>query len=291
MSYGPDAATAEWVIEPQTNSVFARLAEMWEYRRLLGYFSARTLQMMYRRSSFGWIWMLIRVAGPVGLNTVIFGGVLNVQPSGDAPYFLFLLCGQTPWILFDRSLLFITRSMERNRRLISKVYFPRLILPVAAVSPALIFLALLILVLVGSDVYLWHRVGVWYIPLEPRLVLAPVAVLISLTFCIAVGLWTSVLQARYRDLRFGIRYTMPLLMYVSSVIYPLSQIKYPWARALVALNPMESAIELFRLGTLGTPLEIRMVTIVGHLIAIVVTAITGIWFFNQAESASVDKLG
>jgi ABC-type polysaccharide/polyol phosphate export permease len=83
---------------------------------------------------------------------------------------------------------------------------------------------------------------------------------------------------------------MPLLMYVSSVIYPLSQIKYPWARALVALNPMESAIELFRLGTLGTPLEISTVTITGHLIAIVVTAATGIWFFNQAVSASVDRL-
>ena len=291
MSYGPDAAAAEWVIEPQSNSVFARLVEMWEYRKLLGYFSARTLQMMYKRSSFGWIWMLVRVAGPVGLNTLIFGGILEVQPNDQTPYFLFNLCGQTTWILFDRSLLFITRSMERNRKLISKVYFPRLILPVAAVSPALIFLALLLVTLAGADVYFWHRMGVWYIPLAPGLLLAPVAVAISLAFSVAVGFWTSVLQARYRDLRFGIRYTMPLLLYGTSVLYPLSHIKYPWARALVALNPMETAIELFRFSTLGTPFEIGMATMVGHLIAIVVTAATGIWFFNQAESASVDKLG
>jgi len=95
---------------------------------------------------------------------------------------------------------------------------------------------------------------------------------------------------RYRDIRFGIRYAMPLLMYLTSVLWPLSHIKYPWARALVSLNPMESAIELFRYGTVGTPLEITSVTIVAHMIAIAVTAASGIWFFNRVESGSVDKI-
>jgi lipopolysaccharide transport system permease protein len=290
MSYGPDAAVAEWLIEPKSDSVFARIKEVWEYRRLLKYFAGRTLQALYKRSSFGWIWMMVRVCAPIGLNSLIFGGVLNVQSTDGTPYPLFLLCGQTTWILFDRSLLFITRSMERNRKLISKVYFPRLILPVAAVSPSMMFLAILSLVLAGADVYLRYHTGTWFIALQPRLLLAPAAVLISLTFAIAVGFWTSVLQVRYRDIRFGIRYAMPLLMYLTSVLWPLSHIKYPWARALVALNPMESAIELFRYGTLGTPLEITTVTIVAHMIAIVLTAATGIWFFNRVESGSVDKI-
>lgn len=290
MSYGPEAAVADWVIEPKGDSVFARIAEVWQYRKLLSYFAGRTLQMLYKRSSFGWIWMMVRVCAPIGLNSLIFGGVLNVQPTDGTPYPLFLLCGQTTWILFDRSLLFITRSMERNRKLISKVYFPRLILPISAVSPSIIFLTILSVVLVGADLYLRHRTGVWYIPLEPRLLLAPVAVAISLTFAIAVGFWTSVLQVRYRDIRFGIRYSMPLLMYLTSVLWPLSHIKYGWARAMVALNPMESAIELFRYGTIGTPLEITSTVIAWHLVAIGLTAASGIWFFNRVESASVDKI-
>jgi lipopolysaccharide transport system permease protein len=234
--------------------------------------------------------MMVRLCAPIGLNSLIFGGLLNVQATGGTPYSLFLLCGQTTWVMFDQSLLFVTRSLERNRKLISKVYFPRLILPVAAVSPALVFIAILSLVLVASDVYMRQRVGIWYIALEPRLLLAPVAVLISLVFAISVGFWTSVLQVRYRDIRFGIRYAMPMLMYLTSVLWPLSHIKYAWARALVMLNPMESAIELFRYSTLGTPLEIGRATIAAHMTAIVVTALTGIWFFSRAESASVDKI-
>ena len=290
MSYGPRAAAADWVIEPKSDSIFARIAEVWQYRRLLGYFATRALQMLYKRSSFGWIWMIVRICAPIGLNSLIFGGVLNVKSTDGTPYFLFLLCGQTPWTLFDQSLLFITRSLERNRKLISKVYFPRLILPVASVSPALLFITILSLVLFATDIYLHQRLGIWYISLEPRLLLAPVAVIISLVFAIAVGFWTSVLQVRYRDIRYGIRYAMPMLMYLTSILWPLSHIKYGWARTLVMLNPMESAIELFRYGTLGTPLEISTATIAAHMVAIAVTAATGIWFFNRVESTSVDKI-
>jgi lipopolysaccharide transport system permease protein len=290
MSYGPDARVAEWVIQPKSDSIFARIAEVWPYRRLLGYFATRSLQKLYKRSSLGWIWMMVRTCAPIGLNSLIFGGLLNVQATGGTPYSLFLLCGQTTWIIFDHSLLFITRSLEWNRKLISKVYFPRLILPMAAVSPSILFISILTIVLVGADLYLRYRSGIWYISLEPRLLLAPVAVLISLVFAIAVGFWTSVLQVRYRDIRFGIRYAMPLLMYLTSVLWPLSHIKYPWARALVMLNPMESAIELFRYGTIGTPLEITTAVITAHMVAIAVTGATGIWFFHRVEAGSVDKI-
>jgi len=290
MSYAPESVVGEWTIEPRQESVFARLAEVWQYRHLLGYFSTRALQSMYQRSSLGWIWMIVRVTAPIGLTSIIFGGVLAVDPPGTTPYFLFLLCGQAIWILFDRSLQFITRSMERNRRLISKIYFPRLILPISTLSPALLFLAILTLVLFGSDVYFRHRDGIWYIPLHPRLLLAPVAVLISLFFALAVGFFTSVLQARYRDIRFGLRYTVGFLLYATTVLYPLSHIKYPLVRWMVYLNPMESAIELFRFSTVGAPLEISDATLAGQLAAIVVVGLSGVWFFNREEAASVDKL-
>jgi lipopolysaccharide transport system permease protein len=288
MPYAPDSVVGEWTIEPRHNSILARLAEMWQYRHLMGYFASRTLQSLYRRSSFGWIWMMIRVTAPIGLNGLVFGGALGVKSNDGTPYMLFFLCGQTCWTLFDRSLLYITRSMERNRRLISKVYFPRLILPVSAVSPSLLFLAILSIVLIGSDVYLRYHDGVWWIPFSPRLALAPLAVVLSILFAIAVGFWTSVLQARYRDIRYGIRYSMSFLIYTTSVVFPLSHLKqWKW---IVAFNPMESAIELFRLGTLGTPLEMPLAVMLVHLAVIVLVGTGGIWFFNREEAKSVDKL-
>jgi lipopolysaccharide transport system permease protein len=290
MSYAPESVVGEWTIGPRHESVFARIAEVWQYRHLLGYFATRSLQSMYKRSSLGWIWMIVRVVAPIGLISIIFGGVLNVDPPGATPYFLFMLCGQATWILFDRSLLFITRSMERNRRLISKVYFPRLILPISTVAPALLFLAILSMVLVGTDVYFHHRDGVWHIPLHPRLLLAPVAVVISLVFALSIGFYTSVLQARYRDIRFGLRYSIGFFLYATTVLYPMSQIKYPLVRWMVYLNPMECAVELFRFSTVGTPLEISSATFIGQLTAIAVVGLSGIWFFNREEAAAVDKM-
>jgi lipopolysaccharide transport system permease protein len=289
MSYAPESVVGAWTIEPRQASVFSRIAEVWRYRHLLSYFATRTLQLLYKRSSFGWLLMLVRVTAPIGLQGLIFGGALGMMSADQTPYALFMLCGQTTWILFDRSLLFITRSMERNRKLIAKVYFPRLILPISAVSPALVFLTILTFVLVAMDVYYWRHDGVWYIPLHPRLLLAPVAIVIALVFAIAVGFWTSVLQARYRDIRFGLRYTMSFALYATTVLYPLSQVK-PFVRSVVEMNPMECTIELFRYATIGTPLELSDTVIAGQLLVIALVALSGIWFFNREESASVDKL-
>jgi lipopolysaccharide transport system permease protein len=280
----------EWAIEPRQSSILGRIAEVWRYRHLLGYFATRTLQLLYKRSSFGWLWMMVRVTAPLGLTAIIFGGVLGLKADDKTPYFLFMLCGQTTWLLFDRSLLFITRSIERNRKLIAKVYFPRLILPIAAASPSLLFLTVLSVVIFGVNVYEWYHDRVWYIPLAWRLLLAPIAVLISLLFAIAIGFWTSVLQARYRDIRFGLRYTTSFLIYATTVLYPLSQIKHPFVRGLVYANPMESSIELFRYATVGTPFELTSTMFALQILAIFAVAVSGIWFFNREESASIDKL-
>jgi lipopolysaccharide transport system permease protein len=290
VSYGPESAVAEWVVEPKSDSIFSRIAEVWQYRRLLGYFATRTLQMLYKRSSFGWLWMMVRVTAPIGLQGLIFGGALGVEAADGTPYSLFMLCGATTWILFDRSLLFITRSIERNRKLVAKVYFPRLILPIAAVSPAVMFLVILTVVLAGLDVYMGLTRGRWYIALDWRLALAPLAVVISLTCAIAVGFWTSVLQARYRDIRFGLRYTVSFAQYATTMLYPFAEINHPLVRTLVRINPMETPIELFRYATLGTPFEIGTTAIGWHLATILLITLSGIWFFNRAEAASIDRL-
>jgi lipopolysaccharide transport system permease protein len=295
MPPAPDAAVAAdgtatadlWVIEPRQYGVLDRARELWEYRHLLWYFASDALTSMYRRSALGWVWLVMRVAGPIGLSALIFGGVLSV-PSEGIPYFLFFLCGTTTWMLFERSLIMVTRSLERNRKVIRKVYFPRLVLPVAFIAPSLFYLGITLVVLTVSVVYYHQRDGIWYVTVHPRLLASVAAVVLSLVFAIAVGLWTSVLQLRYRDIRYGLRYLMPFWFYFTPVIYPLSHIpeKYHW---LVAMNPMAPIVETFKWGTLGTG-TVNPGGLLTSLSLIVVTMVSGMWFFNREEAASIDKL-
>ena len=289
MSSAPDAALLpEWVIEPRRNGVVDRARELWAYRYLLWYFTSNALQGMYKRSSLGWIWLLLRISGPVGLNTLIFGGVLQVDAPGGIPYFLFLMCGTVTWMLFERSVFFITRSLEKNRKLITKVYFPRLIIPISAVAPAVFYVAIMVVVLIGAVITLHQTRGIWYIPITPRLLVSVLAVWLAMMFGLSIGLWTCVLQTKVRDIRFGVRYLMPFWQLLTPVMYPLSKIpeKYHWA---VAVNPMAPIVEAFKWGTIGA----GTITVRGMVISfalMTVTMISGLWFFNREESAAIDKL-
>ncbi len=282
-----DAGGDWWEIEPRQHGVFDRARELWRYRYLWWFFAADTMTSQFRRSKLGWVWLLLRVAGPVGLNAVVFGGMLGVE-SGGPPYFLFFLCGTTTWVLFERSLLFVTRSLEQNRKLITKVYFPRLILPMSAIAPGLLYLLILLIVTVGTVIYYYRHEGLWYITLRPELLAAVAAIGLSLAFTVAVGLWTSVLQARYRDIRYGLRYVMPFWMYFTPIIYPVTAIPEKW-RWLVALNPMAPIVELYKWGTLGHA-HLSLSHLVSALVLITITMISGMWFFNREEAASIDKL-
>jgi lipopolysaccharide transport system permease protein len=292
MRSGSDAFAAGadwWVIEPRQHTAWARLRELWSYRYLWWFFASATVTSLYRRSALGWLWLLLRVMGPVGLNALLFGDMLNQKEKVDGPpYFLFFLCGMASWMLFERSLFFITRSVERNRKLVTRVYFPRLILPVAAIAPGLVYVSILLIVLAITVVYFHSRDGIWYVSLHPRLLVSLAAIVVSLLFAIAVGLWTSVMQARYRDVRYALRYVMPFWFLLTPVIYPLATIadRYRW---LVAINPMAPVVEAFKWGAFGGGV-FPAVPAATSLVLVVLTMVTGMWFFNREESASVDKL-
>jgi lipopolysaccharide transport system permease protein len=285
---GHDGVAADWwVVEPRQHGVLDRARELWRYRYLWWYFAADTITSMFRRSKLGWLWLIARVAGPVGLNAAIFGGILGVE-SGGPPYFLFFLCGMTTWVLFERSLFYVTRSLEQNRKLVTKVYFPRLLLPLSAVAPGLLYLLVLLLVTIGTVIYFHRKEAVWYVTLRPELLASVAAILLSLVFTVAVGLWTSVLQARYRDIRYGLRYAMPFWMYFTPIIYPITYLPERW-RWIVALNPMAPVVEMYKWGTLGQG-HVTTAGVITSVSLITLTMITGMWFFNREEAASVDKL-
>lgn len=291
MPSASDAFTAQpgmWVIEPRQHGAFARVRELWSYRYLWWYFASATVTSLYRGSALGWLWLLMRVVAPIGINAIVFGDMLSQSQKVQIPYFLFFLCGIMTWTIFERSLFYITRSVERNRRLVTRVYFPRLILPVSAVAPGLVYLAVLIIILAITVVVFHQRDGLWYVTMSPRLLVSMGAVVASLFFAIAVGLWTSVLQARYRDIRYALRYITPVWFLLTPVVYELSDIspRYAW---LVALNPMAPIVEAFKWGTLGQG-AFPQVPAAMSFGLVVITMLTGLWFFNREEAASVDKL-
>ena len=291
MPSAPDAFAAQpgmWVIEPRQHGAFARARELWSYRYLWWYFASATVTSLYRGSALGWLWLLMRVVAPIGINAIVFGDMLSQSQKVQIPYFLFFLCGIVTWTIFERSLFYITRSVERNRRLVTRVYFPRLILPVSAVAPGLVYLAVLIIILAITVVVFHQRDGLWYVTMSPRLLVSVGAVMASLFFAIAVGLWTSVLQARYRDIRYALRYITPVWFLLTPVVYELSDIspRYAW---LVALNPMAPIVEAFKWGTLGQG-AFPQVPAAMSFGLVVITMLTGLWFFNREEAASVDKL-
>jgi lipopolysaccharide transport system permease protein len=290
----PEAATPAgaapadlWTVEPRQHGLIERTVELWRYRPLWWYFAGEAVQTMYRRTKLGWLWLILRVTAPIGLQSLIFGSLLGVK-SGGPPYFLCLVCGMTTWILFERSLLVVTRSLDQHRKLVTKIYFPRMILPLAAVAPGLLYLAVLVTVLIGTVLYHRYQDGVWFVTLRPELLVSVAAILATLVFTVAVGLWTSVLQARYRDIRQGLRYFMPFWMYFTPILYPVTTIPEDW-RWLAALNPMAGVVEAFKWGTLGTG-HLTVPLVASSLSLIALTMIAGMWFFSREEAASVDQL-
>lgn len=277
----------KWTIDASRMGFGERLHEFWRYRRVLVYFSMRFVKGMYAGTSLGVFWLFARPLLPIFISAFIFGRLLQIS-SGGVPYFLFFLTGQVTWMLFERGLLFVTRSFDSSRSLIKKVYFPRLIAPFSSVLPALVNFAIYMGLLLGAVIYYFFKEGNWYLQISPRLFLGFGAVLLAVLLAIAVGLWTSVWQAKFSDTRMTLRYVTRFWFYATPVIYPMSQIppEHSW---LMYANPMAPIVETFKWATLGVGGFYGGPMLASCTITAVVFA-GGLWYFGRAEAASVDNL-
>ena len=281
------ARKSKWVIEPRRAGLLNRAVELWNYRRLLWFFGSGSVRDLYEGTVLGWLWLLIRPAAPLVVWTLVFGRLLNV-PSDGIPYFLFFVAGSATWIVFERSLLWTTKSLAQGRSLITKVYFPRLILPVASVAPAIVYFSIYMAFLVGAILYYGLHDGRWYIVFGPQLLLAPIAALMSPVLAIAVGLWTSVWQIRARDVQFTLRYFTQFWLYLTPVIYPLSTMP-EHLRWIAYFNPMTAVVETFKWSILG----VGGPTVGGAALSLALIAATlggGVWYFDRSEAGSVDRI-
>jgi lipopolysaccharide transport system permease protein len=288
---GPDRPQHTWVIEPARVGLIARAEELWRYRRILWFFASRRINERYEDKTLGKFWMFFQPLAPILIGTVIFGSMLQV-PSDGVPYFLFFLAGHSCWRIFERGVIRVTRSLDQDRALIKKVYFPRLIAPIASIAPSLAEFGVLFGLLILACAYYFIKDGVLYLRLGPQILVAFAAVAMTAFLAISVGLWTSVMQVRHKDVQFSIRYFMQLWFYVTPVIFPLSQLLtlLPERLHFVAyLNPMTPVVEMYKWGLLGIGGFSPWGLLVGVLTALTIFG-AGVVYFNRSEAASVDRL-
>lgn len=279
---------ATWTIGADADQGFGtRTREVWRYRRILWFFSLKSLQTLYSKTVLGPAWIFIRTIVPLGVGSFVFGEIMEV-PSGGVPYFVFFLAGQIPWNCFDGPLIRGSRGIEMNRQLLTKLYVPRIILPLASMTAGVAEPVIIVLVLIGGLVYYRIDDGVWYVQPDPRMLAAVASVTVVLAFAFSLTLLTSVWQARARDARFVLRYTVGFWLFLTPVIYPLSAVPAD-IRWLAQLNPLTAPVETFKWALLpgmqhSWPWFLYSVGVT------VAAFLGGAWYFTRSESLTMDKL-
>ncbi len=256
------------------------LRGVWEYRELVWFLIWRDIKVRYKQASLGIAWAVIQPVMTMLVFTLIFGRLAQL-PSDGLPYPVFTFTALLPWQLFSGALTGSANSVVNSASLISKVYFPRLVIPIASVMATLVDFSISFGVLLG--------LMAWYgISLRLAVVVLPLLVMLALAIALAVGLWASALNVRYRDVRHVMPFVVQFWLLASPVAYSTSLITSPTWRAVYSLNPMVGVIEGFRWAVLGsTPPSILVVPsifVTGVLLA------TGLFFFRRTEASFADVI-
>ena len=267
-------------IEPSRGWEALDLRGVWEYRELVWFLIWRDIKVRYKQASLGIAWAIIQPVMTMLVFTLIFGRLAQL-PSDGLPYPVFTFTALLPWQLFSGALTGSANSVVNSASLISKVYFPRLVIPIASVMATLVDFSISFGVLLG--------LMAWYgISLRLAVVVLPLLVMLALAIALAVGLWASALNVRYRDVRHVMPFVVQFWLLASPVAYSTSLITSPAWRAVYSLNPMVGVIEGFRWAVLGsTPpsvLVVPSVLVTGVLLA------GGLFFFRRTEASFADVI-
>ena len=254
------------------------LAELWSYRELFFFLIWRDIKVRYKQTLLGASWAVVQPLMMVVIFTIVFSRIADVSSQG-VPYPLFSFAALIPWTLFSQGLGNAANSIIVNVDLVGKIYFPRLLVPVASASSFLVDTGVALILAAGMMAYF----GV----APPLAVVAlPLFVVMGLLTALSVGIWLSALHVRYRDVRYIIPLMTQALLYVSPVAYSSNEIKGGW-RVLYSLNPMAGVIEGFRWSLLGIDTNLETI-LPWSLLGLVTASIGGVAYFLRAEQTFVD---
>lgn len=279
----------DWSIEIKPGSGFFQLHldEVWRYRDLLVLMVRRDMIAVYKQTILGPIWFVIQPIMTTLMFSIVFGGIANISTEGT-PKILFYLSGIVNWFYFSDSLNKTSYTFTSNASIFGKVYFPRIIMPMSTLISNmfkyLIQFTMFLLILAYYFIFVPdHGLQItWYALLTPLLLLMIAGI------ALGAGMIISAFTTKYKDLIFLLTFVIQLLMYSTTVIYPLSSIehKYRW---IIELNPMTGIIECFRLGFLGTG-TLSPFSLLYSFIFTVVTVLVGMLIFNKVEKSFVDTV-
>jgi lipopolysaccharide transport system permease protein len=267
-------------IEPPRGWLELRLREVWDYRELLYFFVWRDVKIRYKQTAIGVLWVILQPLLTMGVFTLFFGRLAKL-PSQGLPYPIFYFAALVPWTYFSYALQSATNVVVENQRVITKVYFPRLVLPFSAVLSGLVDFAIGFVVLVLLTLAYGIR------PTLAALWL-PVLLLLAILTALGVGLWMSALNALYRDVRYVMPFVVQFWMFASPVAYPSALVPERW-RWLYGLNPMAGVIDGFRWALTGHgqppgPLLLASTAMVA------VVLVGGLFFFQRMEGTVADRV-
>jgi lipopolysaccharide transport system permease protein len=271
----PDAPIV--VIEPRHGFVRFDVAELWHYRDLLYFLTWREISIRYKQTLLGFAWAVIQPVMTMVVFTV-FLGRLAKMPSDGIPYPVFSYLGLLPWLYFANAVTRSGTSLVSNAHLLSKVYFPRVLIPLSGVLSAAVDFAIAFVVLVG--LMLWYGIA----PAASTLWLLPLTLLTAVAAA-GAGMWLAALNVKYRDVQHAIPFLMQVWMYATPVVYPASVVPERW-RTLFALNPLAGVIEAYRAATLGRAMPWSLLG--ASTVAAVLLVVIGTWQFRRMERSFAD---
>jgi lipopolysaccharide transport system permease protein len=255
--------------------------ELWAYRELLYFFVWRELKVRYKQTVVGAAWAVIQPFMTMLIFSLFFGKLANI-PSGGLPYPVFYYSALLPWMYFSSSLQNATGKIVENQNVITKVYFPRLLLPISSIVSGLVDFAISFLMFVAIMIYYRIHPG-------RAILMLPIFLLLAVLTALGVGLWLSALNAIYRDVRYVVPFLVQFWMFASPVVYPGSLVTAKWPKWawLYGLNPMVGVIEGFRWSLTGTGNPPgRMV--LASSVAVFVVLVCGLMYFQKMETTIAD---
>lgn len=267
------------VIEPAHGWQALELGDLWRYRELLYFLTWRDVKVRYKQTILGAAWAILQPLLTMVIFSVIFGQLAKL-PSEGIPYPIFTYTALLPWQLFAFALTNSSNSLVGSQNLVSKVYFPRLVIPIASVLPGLVDFAISFVVLLGMMLY-------FQIPLTGRVLVLPLFLLLAVATALGVGLWLSALNVEYRDIRYVVPFLTMFWQYATPVAYSSSLIPEKW-RLLYGLNPMTGVVEGFRWALLGKGDVGGLLWI--SIVIIILLLITGLLYFKRMETSFADVI-
>jgi len=269
------------LIRPSKGWAALNLRDLWLYRELIYFMTWRDLKVRYKQTLLGASWAVLKPFMMMIVFTIFFGNLAKV-PSDGVPYPIFAYTALLPWELFANALSVTSRSLVQNRHMITKVYFPRIILPLSSVFAGLVDFAIAFVILIGLMIYYGFKPSpaVWTLPLF---------LLMGLITALGVGLWLSALNVLYRDVGYITPFLTQFWLFITPVAYPASLVTGVW-KYLYALNPMAGVVEGFRWAVLGTEQGAPGPMLIVSAAVSILLLVTGIIYFRRMERLFADMV-